>query len=73
MKAKELREKSDSELRLERDKLINKGRELRFKKVIGVIENPLQLRTIRRDIARINTILHQRELEKLYKELNITK
>jgi len=33
----------------------------------------LQLRTIRRDIARINTILHQRELEKLYKELNITK
>jgi large subunit ribosomal protein L29 len=73
MKAKELREKSDFELRLERDKLINKGRELRFKKVIGVIENPLQLRTIRRDIARINTILHQRELEKLYKELNITK
>ncbi|HOJ62876.1 MAG TPA: 50S ribosomal protein L29 [Spirochaetota bacterium] len=71
MKVKELREKTDAELKLEREKLINKHRELRFKKVVGVIDNPLQLRTIKKDIARINTILHQRKLEKLYKELNI--
>lgn len=73
MKAKELREKTDSELKLERDKLINKHRELRFKRIVGVIDNPLQIRTIKRDIARINTILHQRYLEKLYNQLNINK
>ncbi len=70
MKAKELREKSNEELGLEKDKLIKESRDLRFKKVTSVVENPLRLRIIRKDIARINTILHSRDLEALRKELN---
>lgn len=62
-------EKTDNELKAERDKLIKELQELRFKKVTGVIENPLRIRTVRRLIAKINTILHLRELEKIKKEL----
>ena len=72
MKLKELKEKTNQELLAEKEKLVNKHRELRFKKVVGVIENPLQLKTIKRNIARINTIIHERNLEKLYQELNKT-
>lgn len=70
MKAKELREKTNEELVLEKDKLIKEAKDLRFKKVTSVVENPLKIRTIRRNIAKINTVLHLRELENLKKELN---
>lgn len=46
--------------------LVNKKEELhkeylkmRMDKVLGHLENPLRLRTIRRDIARVNTIIHE--------------
>ncbi len=32
---------------------------LRMDKVLGHLENPLRLRTVRRDIARVNTIVHE--------------
>lgn len=32
---------------------------LRMDKVLGHLENPLRLRTVRRDIARVNTIIHE--------------
>jgi large subunit ribosomal protein L29 len=70
MKIKELKEKPSKELMVEKDKLIKEHKELRFKKVMSVVENPLRLRTIRRDIARINTIMHKREIDKLKEELN---
>jgi len=70
MKIKELKEKPSKELIVEKDKLIKEHKELRFKKVMSVVENPLRLRTIRRDIARINTIMHKREIDKLKEELN---
>jgi len=60
MKAKELRE-------LDREALVNKVEELealhlklRFQKVSGQLENPSKLRTTRRDIARIKTILTEK-------------
>lgn len=62
-------EKTNDELRSERDKAIVELRDLRYKRVTGVIENPLRLRTLRRTIAKINTILHLRELDKIKKEL----
>ena len=70
MKKSELHEKNDKELILEVNKLTNEYRDLKFKKVSGVIENPLKLRTLRRDIARINTILHMRDIERIKKEMN---
>jgi len=69
MKKNNLKEKTNEELIAEKEKTINELKDLRFKRVSGVIENPLKLRTLRRMIARINTILHLREIDKLKKEL----
>ncbi|MCK4796342.1 MAG: 50S ribosomal protein L29 [Spirochaetes bacterium] len=69
MKKNELKEKNKEELILEKDKLIKDYKDLKYKKVIGVIENPLRLRTIKKDIARINTILHMNEIEQMKKEI----
>ena len=38
--------------------------DMRFKKAVGQLESTAALRTIRRDIARMKTILRQRELGK---------
>ena len=54
MKAKELHELG--ELKTE---LFN----LRFRQVAGQLENPVSLRTCKRDIAKIKTILRERELK----------
>jgi large subunit ribosomal protein L29 len=70
MKIKELHEKTSKELSVEKDRLIKEHKEIRFKKVMSIVENPVKLRVIRRDIARINTILHERDLNKIKEELN---
>ncbi len=69
MKIKELKEKNDKELNLELSKLVKEYRDLKFKKVTGVIENPLKLRTIRKDIARIKTLLHENEIKRLKEQI----
>ncbi|WP_269541542.1 50S ribosomal protein L29 [Cerasicoccus fimbriatus] len=60
MKAKDIRELSPEELnkklRESRDELVN----LRVRKQVGQVENPAQLRIIRRDIARMETVLKQK-------------
>ena len=60
MKAAELRELAQNELE-------TKGRELRdqlwnarMKKATGQLENTAMLRTLRRDIARVETVLRQK-------------
>ena len=70
MKVKALREKTVAELISEIDKLRKTYNELRFKKVVSVVENPLQLRVVRRNIAAILTVLHERELKRLKEEIN---
>lgn len=61
MKAKDIRELSPEELnkklRETREELVN----LRIRKQVGQVENPSQLRVLRREIARIETILRQKE------------
>jgi large subunit ribosomal protein L29 len=37
--------------------------DLRFQLVIGHIDNPLQKRNLRRKIARLNTLVHQHDLQ----------
>ena len=53
---------SFAELRAKREELNRKHMDLRFQSVIGHVENPLQKRTLRRQIARLNTLIRQNEL-----------
>lgn len=50
------------ELVAKHDELKKKFFDLRFQMVIGHVENPLQKRNLRRDIARVKTIIHMRNL-----------
>ena len=49
-----------SELVAKRDELKKKYMDLRFKMVISHIDNPMQKRTMRREIARLNTFIQQK-------------
>ena len=62
MKAAELRELSDEDLRGKLRELQEELFNLRFQLATGQIENVGRIRTVRRDIARLKTIQHQREL-----------
>ncbi|MDR1421042.1 MAG: 50S ribosomal protein L29 [Treponema sp.] len=53
---------SFSELKVKREELKRKYMEFRFQVVIGHVDNPLQKRTMRRQIARLNTLIRQHEL-----------
>ena len=50
------------ELKAKLDELIKKYMELRFQIVIGHVDNPLLKRTMRRQIARLRTLIRQHEL-----------
>jgi large subunit ribosomal protein L29 len=60
MKARELRDMSVEELESKRTELERERFNLRFSSATQTVENPIRFRTIRRDIARINTILRER-------------
>ncbi|MCX7726924.1 MAG: 50S ribosomal protein L29 [Chitinispirillaceae bacterium] len=64
MKAKELRELSSEELKKKIDSWEEEYFNLRFQSKIGQLSNPMQLKMIRRDIARTKTILNERKREK---------
>ena len=50
------------ELIVKREELNKKYMELRFQMVVGHVENPLQKRMMRRQIAQLNTLIHQHDL-----------
>ena len=50
------------ELKVKREELNRKYMEFRFQMVIGHVENPLQKRTMRRQIARLNTLIRAQEI-----------
>ena len=50
------------ELKAKRDELNRKYLDFRFQMVIGHVENPLQKRELRRQIARLNTMIRNHEL-----------
>jgi large subunit ribosomal protein L29 len=62
MKAKELRERSDEELAKQLTDLQEELFNLRFQQSTGQLENPIRLRELRRDIARVKTVQRLREL-----------
>jgi large subunit ribosomal protein L29 len=49
------------ELLTKREELKKQYRDLRFDLVLRHVDNPLQKRTLRRQIARLNTIVHEYE------------
>ena len=59
-KKKTDKELSYSELVAKRDELKKKYMDLRFKMVISQVDNPMQKRTMRREIARLNTFIQQK-------------
>ncbi len=59
MKASDLRVKTQDELKDELMGLHKEQFNLRFQKASGQLENTTRARQVRRDIARIKTILHQ--------------
>jgi large subunit ribosomal protein L29 len=59
---KELREKEDSELRFDVGTLERELFDLRFKSSSEGLAQPSRIRAIRREVARIRTLLREREL-----------
>ncbi len=59
---KEIRETKDAELLAQIDTLKEELFDLRFQQAIGQLENPARLREIRKTIARIKTVITEREL-----------
>lgn len=60
MKAKELREKNDEELNKELLELSREAFNLRMQKGSGQLSRFSQVKAVRKDIARIKTILNER-------------
>ena len=61
MKASDIRVKSDDELKEELLNLRKEAFNLRFQRASGQLENTAQVKLVRRNIARIKTILHERK------------
>lgn len=62
MKAEDIREWDNTEIEARLAELREEQFKLRFAGSTMELENPRMLRNIRRDIARIKTILREREL-----------
>ncbi len=62
MKSRELRELSIPELKEKLSQLREELFNLRFQKTIHKLENPMRIRQVKRDIARILTIIREKEL-----------
>ena len=63
MKAKDIRERSADELRKMLGDLEEQLFKLRFQKSTGQIENPVKIREVRKDIARVLTVINERQSE----------
>jgi len=60
MTAAELRDLSAEDLQAKAAELEDSLFRMRMKQAVGQLERPLQLRTMRRDLARIKTVLTQK-------------
>jgi large subunit ribosomal protein L29 len=62
MKPADVRELTTDELTARIEQLQEELFRLRFRRATMEIENPMLLRTIKRDVARLKTVLREREL-----------
>ena len=63
MKIDKVRNMSQAELASEELKLKKELFNLRFQHVTGQLENPLKMREVKRDIARVKTAPREKELK----------
>ncbi len=63
-KPSELRSKTVDELRQDETDLRKELFNLNFQKVTGEIENPMRIKTVRKNIARVLTIINEKERTK---------
>ena len=61
MKPNEIREMSVEDLKAKVDELTRERFNLRFRSATESIDNPMRFRDLRRDIARMQTILQEKE------------
>jgi len=62
MKASEVREKSQVELDQELLELKSELFKLRFQLATNQLDNPMRLKEVKRNIARVKTVIREREL-----------
>ncbi len=63
MKTSEIRKSSSSELQAELVELKSELFKLRFQHAANGLENPMKIKNIKKDIARVKTILREKELK----------
>ena len=63
MKASEMREKTQAELQKELSELKSELFKLRFQLVTNQLENPMKLKDVKKSIARVTTIIREREIK----------
>jgi len=63
MKISKIKEMSSPELEKELGELKSELFKLRFSLATNGLDNPMKIKEVRKDIARINTVLTQRKLE----------
>lgn len=68
MELSKIREMTDAELNDELNRMKKDLFNLRFQHVTGQLENPVQMRNTKRDIARVKTIMREKELERAQTE-----
>lgn len=62
MELKKIREMTDLELNAELAKMKKDLFNMRFQHVTGQLENPIKMREVKRNIARVKTIIREKEL-----------
>ena len=65
MELNKMREMTDIELTAELEKMKKELFNLRFQHVTGQLENPVKMREVKRNIARVKTIIREKELDKV--------
>ena len=64
MKAKQIHEMTDEELTTKLAELKDELFNLRFRHAVGQLENPSVIATVKKDIARVKTVIREREIKK---------
>jgi large subunit ribosomal protein L29 len=62
MKMEEIRQLADGELKIKLEDALEEMNNLRFLHSTHQLDNPMRLRIVRKDIARLKTILHEKKL-----------
>ena len=65
MDLKKMRDMTEIELNPELSKMKKELFNLRFQHATGQLENPVKMRELKKDIARVKTIIREKELAKV--------